>query len=307
MDFGEYLDELSDSSSKLQVSKLQRLSRLNETQANELDSRWSGIEVRRRRRIVHELADLAEDNVDLNFDEVFLRGLRDEDRDVRLESMGGLWENDSPQLIDKLLTIIASDSDPAVRSEAALALGRFVVQAVEGRLRNRHFERIEAGLKRAIESADEVEEVRSRALEAIGAHDSTWVRQAVSEAYESGTQRLKVSAVHAMGRSCQPRWLPLVTREATSDEAELRYEAAVAIGLIGEDHAIPALLPLLEDEDEQVRDAALASLGEIGGPEAREALLKLLDSSSKATRDAAAAALSEIDFEQDPLGFRFRN
>jgi len=307
MDFSEYLDELTTSSSRLQASRLQRLSRLNAAQANELDNRWAGIDVRRRRRIVHELADLSEDNVDLNFDAVFLRGLQDEDRDVRLESIGGLWENDSPQLIDKLLTLLDSDDDPAVRAEAALALGRYVVLAEEGRLRDHHFGRIEAGLRRTIDSADEIEEVRARALESIGAHDSTWIRQAISAAYESGAHRLKVSAVNAMGRSAEPRWLPLVTKEAASDEAELRYEAAVAVGLIAEVSAIPALLPLLEDEDEQVRDAAVAALGEIGGPEAREALLKLLDSPSKATRDAAAAAISEIDFEEDPLGLRFRH
>lgn len=306
MNFEEYLDELSNSAARLKIKDLERLSYLSEENAAALDARWEGIDARRRLQIVRELADLAEDNVELDFSGVFLRGLRDADPQVRLQSVRGLWENESPELIDRLVALLHGDEDPGVRAEAALALGRFVVLAEHGRLRSRHFQRVEAGLKAAIDNADEVAEVRGRALESIGAHDSPWVRQAVSEAYESGALRLKVSAIHAMGRSCEPRWLPLLTKELASEEAELRYEAAVAVGMVGEASSVPSLLPLLEDEDDQVREAALAALGEIGGPEAREALLKMLDSSSPATREAAAAALSEIDFEEDPLGFRFR-
>jgi HEAT repeat protein len=193
-----------------------------------------------------------------------------------------------------------------VRSEAALALGRFVLIFETGRLREQHFESVEAALRKAIDDAGEEQEVRARAIEAGGAHDAAWVRQAVREAYESGEHRLKVSAVHAMGRSCEGRWMPLLTRELNSEDAELRYEAAVALGSLGDEAVVPHLVRLLTDEDEEVREAAVAALGDIGGTAARDALLGLLDSSSDASRAAAAAALAEIDFEEDPLGFRFR-
>ena len=74
MDFGEYLDELADGSKKLTVASLQRLSQLNHEQRAELNRRWPEIDVRRRRRLVQELIDLSEDNVDLNFDAVFSAG-----------------------------------------------------------------------------------------------------------------------------------------------------------------------------------------------------------------------------------------
>jgi HEAT repeat protein len=307
MDFNDYLDQLADGSQELRATNLQRLSKLNADQARILDDRWGTIDVRRRRRILGDLIELSEDNVDLDFDLVFLRALRDDDADARLESIRGLWENDSPELLDRLAVILADDPNAAVRAEAALALGRFVLQSELGRLRERHFEKAAAALRGAIENRDEEPEVRARALEAIGAHDEPWVRQAITEAYESDDHRMKVSAVHAMGRSGEPRWLPLLTREMTSDEAELRYEAAVAAGSLGDEDAVPHLVPLLEDDDSQVREAATAALGEIGGQRAKDALMHMLDSSSKATRDAAAAALAEIDFEEDPLGFRFRS
>jgi HEAT repeat protein len=306
MDFGEYLDELADGSKKLTVASLQRLSQLDREQRAELSQRWPEIDVRRRRRLVQELIDLSEDNVDLNFDAVFLRGLDDDDGDVRLESLRGLWEHESTGLIGSLIELLEADEDPAVRAEAALALGRYVVMFELRSLRENHFERVESALRRTIERANEIEEVRARAIEAIGPREVAWVRQAIREAYESDEHRLKVSAVHAMGRSGSNRWLPLLIRELASDEAELRYEAALAAGAIGDESVVPQILSLLVDEDDDVREAASAALGEIGGPEARKALLEMMDSESTVAREAAAAALAGIEFEEDPLGFKFR-
>jgi HEAT repeat protein len=306
MDFEDYLDELSDPRKRLKASGLARLSALDQSRASSLRSRWPAIDARRRRKIVEQLAELAEDNVEMDFSSVFLQGLEDDHPVIRLACLRGLWEFESPQLIDKTVGLLAEDGDAAVRAEAALSLGRFVLLSEYGRLRPRYFQRVEAALKTAVEDIDEIEEVRARALEAIGAHNAAWVRQAVGDAYESGNLRLKVGAVHAMGRSCEPRWLPLLTKELGSEEPELRYEAAVACGSLGDEAAVKPLARLLLDEDEEVRDAAAAALGEIGGPEAKQALLLMLESSSSATRDAAAAALAEIDFEEDPLGFRHR-
>jgi HEAT repeat protein len=306
MEIGQYLDELADGSKKLRVAGLQRLSKLDGEDRKAFDHRWPGIDVRRRRRLVQELIDLAEDDAELDFDAVFIRGLDDDDNEVRLESVRGLWEHESPGLIGSLVELLEADDDPAVRAEAALALGRFILMYEIGRLREPHFQRAEAGLRHAIENPDETEEVLARVIEAIGPRDVPWVRQAVREAYESGEHRLKVSAVHAMGRSVENRWLPLITRELASDEAELRYEAAVAAGQIADESIISQLLPLLTDEDTDVREAATHALGEIGGAEARRALMNMLDSESDAAREAAAAALADIEFEEDPLGFKFR-
>lgn len=306
MQIAEYLDELADGSKKLRVSGLQRLSKVDGEDRKEFDKRWPGIDVRRRRRLVQEIIDLAEDDAELDFDAVFIRGLDDDDAEVRLESVRGLWEHESPGLIGSLVELLEDDEDPAVRAEAALALGRFVLMYEIGRLREPHYQRAEAGLRQAIENANETEEVHARAIEAIGPRDVPWVRQAVREAYESAEHRLKVSAVHAMGRSCENRWLPLLSRELSSDEAELRYEAATAAGQIGDESIIPQLLPLLTDEDTDVREAAAQALGEIGGTQAKHALMEMMDSESNAAREAAAAALAQIEFEEDPLGFKLR-
>lgn len=306
MDFEEYLEELGDGSVQLRVSGLKRLSELREPQVEQFVQVWPRIDVRRRRRVVQELVDLAEDNVELNFDAVFFQGLADEDADVRRESVKGLWEHEATDLIPLLLRIIENDESPGVRAEAALALGRFALLFELGRLRERHFREVEVGLRRALEDHTENEEVRARALEGIGPYDGPWVRQAIREAYESDRRRLKVSAVYAMGRSCEPRWLPLLLRELVSEEAELRYEAAQACGFLGDQSAVPYLVPLLSDPDDEVKQASIAALGEIGGLAAKGALLELVKDPSQLLREAAVAALAELDFEEDPLSFRHR-
>jgi HEAT repeat protein len=202
--------------------------------------------------------------------------------------------------------MLADDGDAAVRAEAALTLGRFVDRHEEGLLRDRHFERVEEGLRGAIERVEEEQEVRARALEAISAHNEQWVRDAIREAYESAQHRLKIAAVHAMGRSCDDGWLPLLVRELSSDDAEVRYEAAVAAGSLADERAIPHVIKLVLDPDEEVKQAAISALGEIGGLQAREALLLLVESESQASREAAAEALALLDFEEDPLAFRSR-
>ncbi len=306
MNFEEYLQQLSDPSVRLKVAGLVRLSEMTAEQARDFAGVWPELDVRRRRRIVRELVELGEDNVELNFDAVFLAGLNDKDPDVRLESVQGLWEYEGPNLIGPLIRMLEGDEEAAVRAEAALALGRFVLLAEYGKLRERHFREVEGGLRRVLEDTAEIEEVRGRALEAIGAHNSPWVRQAISAAYESGVRRLKVSAVHAMGRSCQTRWLPLLLRELSHEDAEVRYEAALACGSLGDEKAVSHLAPLLADPDQEVREAAIAALGEIGGRESRSLLLGLSQDPSPSVRDAAREALAEIDFGEDPLSFRYR-
>ncbi len=307
MNFEDYLETLVDSSHKLKIAQLQSLSGLSAERAEPFAARWADINVRRRRHILQELIDLAEDTVELDFDAVFRHALKDDDSEARLTAVRGLWEYESPDLIDDLIALAETEDDPAVRAEASLALGRFVLLFETGRLRKRHFERAAATLRRVVENAGEIEEVRARAIESVGPHDADWVRQAVTQAYESGSHRLKVSAVHAMGRSAEPRWLALLKRELASDEAELRYEAAVASGSLADEAAVPSLVSLVADPDDEVRAAAIAALGEIGGEAARRALDDLVDEPSGAARDAAVAALAEIDADDDPLAFKLGN
>ncbi len=300
------IEELADPARPLAVSKLVGLSRMSAEEASRFMNVWQELDERRRQRLIQELVDLTEDNVDLNFDTVFFVALADTDQDVRRAAVLGLWEHEGRDLIDPLIGLLDTDPEAAVRAEAALALGRYVLQAQFDALRATDVERIEGALRRTITDPTEIAEVRARALESLGARSADWVRDLIQDAYESADRRLRISAVHAMGRSCDSAWLSALFAELESDDAEMRYEACVAAGAIGDPEATPYLAPLLRDEDPEAQEAAIAALGQVGGVGAKEALQELLAEGDDRVRDAALAALAEVDFADDPLAFKLQ-
>jgi HEAT repeat protein len=303
MTFQEYLAELKDEGRPLRTARLVQLSHLAGEEKRAFLDAWPQIQAERRRRVVRRLGELAEDNVELNFDAIFLACLSDADPQVRAIAIRGLWEYEQHDLIKPLIGLLQSDDSALVREEAALALGRFVLQCEFGSLPDRYFRQVEQALRRAIDDDGQKLEVRGRALEAIGACSLPWVREAIVKAYRSNNHRLRASGIHAMGRNCDPSWLPILFQELKSDDPEMRYEAALACGSLAEEAAIPHLAPLLEDEDVEVREVTIAALGEIGGPQARAVLLRYLEDPSRSMREAVKEALSLVDFAEDPLSF----
>lgn len=304
--FEDYLRELADPAREPAVSKLTNLCAMRAGQASLFMSAWRELALALRQRLLQELIDLVEDSVELDFDAVFFIALADRDAGVRLSAIRGLWEYEERDLIDALLGLLRADPDAAVRAEAALALGRYVLQAEFETLAPSDGERVEQALAGVVRDPAQVAEVRGRALESLGARSAGWVRELIAESYGSTERRLRLSAAHAMGRSCDAAWLPELTTELSSDDAEMRFEAATALGAIGDDGAISHLAALLDDEDVEVQEAAIGALGQIGGERAKDALRGLLNGSDERVRESALAALAEIDFAQDPLGYTIR-
>jgi HEAT repeat protein len=302
--FEDYLEELKDPSRPLLASRLSELSSLSADEAGVFARAWPDVGVARRRQIVRRLLDLAEDNVEMNFDRVFMAALKDDDENVRVLSVQGLWEHEDRDLIAPLVEMLRTDPSPAVRGETAMALGSFVLRAEFQRLNAMDSRRIEEALRAASDDPTETPKVRGRALEAVAALSAPWVRDSIESAYQSGNWSLRVSAVHAMGRNCDARWWSALTAELASDAPEMRFEAATACGSCCNDSAVPHLKPLLEDEDAEVQEAAIAALGEIGGDEARRALKEMNHHPEPRVREAVVAALEEMDLIEDPLGFR---
>ena len=306
MEFVSYLDGLKDPDTQLSVTGLQQLDALEPEQAEAFRSAWPEIVLERRRQVIHQLLELTEDSIDLNFDAVFFAAMEDGDAAVRRDAVRGLWEYEESDLIPSLLRLLERDEETEVRAEAALALGRFVLLSTLGNLREHHYQKVEQGLRWTIENELEVEEVRARALEAVGASCRPWVSEAIEEAYGGEVVRLKISALHAMGRSCEPRWLPVLIEELANGDPEARYEAATALGSLANRKAVDHLAPVLDDSDPAVQEAAIMALGQIGGSEAKALLRPLLGDSSPSVQEALADALAEADFAIDPLSAEYR-
>jgi HEAT repeat protein len=295
--------DLSDPSNRLSATQLTNLSALDEDDVHTLTEAWPEIEAGRRLNIITELTELAQDNVDLNFDSVYKIALRDEEALVRSAAIQGLYEYEKPDLISVLADVLLTDPDESVRREAAIALGRYALAAELDQLRPSDKEAIRAALMESAEDLEEDEKVRARAIEALGALSGEETDNLIESIYQEDSLWLKVGAVDAMGRTCNPDWLPLILRESENRAPEMRHAAAFAAGEIGDEEAVPQLKRMaVEDPDREVQLAAIHAMGAIGGPRARVALKSVLYEGDDELQGAIEEAMEEIAFNEDPLG-----
>jgi HEAT repeat protein len=304
MSIDTILAGLRDPAKPVSATELTGLSGLSDDERRAFGQSWPSLPVERRRQVVGELSSLTEDNVELDFDAIFLDTLTDEDAEVRVASVRGLWEYSGRDAIPGLLSLLGDDPNAAVRSEAALALGRYVLAGEFDEARPRDVEEVTDALRRTAADPTEPPEVRGRAVESLGASSRPWARDVIHNAYDSGDPRLVTSAIHAMGRSADNYWIATLIDELQSDDAEIRYEAATACGMIEDEEAVPYLIDLLADDDAEVREQAIVALGAIGGDDAIEALREQATSEDERMREAALQSLDEAEFGDDPLGFR---
>lgn len=281
------------------------LSGLNAGELALFRGEWRKLDTARRRRIINRLVELAEDNVEYNFDAIFRNGLRDPDEEVRCRSIEGLWENEEASLIDPLVELLEQDESDRVQSTAAIALGKFALLAELDRLRPDSVDKVREALLGAIEDRSRSVEVIRRVLEAAAPLNLPEVKDSISDAFNSPEPGMKISAIYAMGKSCDSSWLPVLISELDNDDPEIRFEAAGACGELENEAAVPRLVKLVDsDDDIDVRMAAIQSLGRIGGPAAGECITTYLGSENDALREAAEAAIQTISASDDPLSFR---
>jgi HEAT repeat protein len=285
--------------------KLAEFSNLDQEELQSFKKVFSTLPENIRLSIIKKLVELAEDNVELNFDGIFKHGLNDTNPDIRNQSIEGLWENEETVLINPLLKLLSTDSSDRVRATAATALGRYILLAEQGKLRVSQLDKIRDTLLITIKDLSITEEIRRRALEAISPLCIPEVQMEITTAYQSQNPRLIVSALFAMGRNCDPSWMPILLDELGNTEPEIRFEAATALGEIGDELAVTPLIKIGGDPDTEVRMAVIQSLGKIGGTKAKEYLQNLISSRDTAIRDYARQSLNELKANEDPFSPQF--
>jgi len=271
------LAQLADTSSRLPVGELHLLSDMPPAAAAAFEDAWPGIDLYRRREIMRRLAEKCQTDFSVDFGPVALMGLRDEDEQVRLAALDTFWDAEAPELIPPLVGLLNHDAAVAVQASAALVLGQFVMMGELGELPAAAFEALTDDLLAVVNDGERALLVRCRALEALAAASRDEIPELIRDAYGSGEETLKISAVAAMGRTADPCWEPIVLAELTSVNPSMRYQATRAAGMIALEAALPGLVELLDDPDPEVVTASIWALGEIGGDEARRALELLLD------------------------------
>jgi HEAT repeat protein len=290
------LDHISDEHTSLSPSKLHMLSALGREETELLADRWRLIGVARRRQIIRTMVEIAEADFAVDFNGFFRLGLQDEDEEVRTHAIDGLWEDESPTLVDSLLRMLSTDPSIVVRAAAATGLGRFVLLAELEELDEELGCRIVKALREVIEDPHEALEVRRRAVEAISSSGEEGIKEIIQEAYRHPAERMRISATFSMGRSADPDWGPTIITELDSPNPEMRFEAARACGELELKEAVPGLIRLIAGLDREVQQSAIYAMGQIGGREARRALQLCCESDDEVIAAAANEALSELEF-----------
>ena len=305
MTTANFVRQLATEDEPLKYSRLLQLSGLTADETAEFKMAWPSVPQRLKREVLAKLVELSEDNLELDFTSVFMACLDDADADVREAATQGLWECEDRVIIRPLIGLLADDPSATVRAAAAASLGRFAAMAHDGKLLTSDAERIRSALMDVIEMTDEELEVRRRAIEALATLEVPEIEVIIRGAYDSGVMELKQTALYAMGRTSNTKWLPTVLSEMDHKDGAVRFEAATAAGQLGEESSVPHLIRLIQDEDPEVQLAAVGALGAIGGTLAKAALQRCLRIGDEALEEAARAALSELEFDDDPLGIRF--
>lgn len=286
------------------------LSDLTDAEIKKLQPAWSALSAEYRRKVMRELAEASETDFELDYAAVGRMGLQDEDAQVRAAAVEALWIDESPELMARLIELAQWDEANEVRAAALVALGRFVLLGEYGELPEDQVTKLHEIIINLWTDEQEDLNVRRRALEAIANSSHEIVPDAIEEAYHSSERLMKISAVFAMGRSCDERWNDRILREMSGLDAELRYEAARAAGEIGITEAVPLLGRLAMGNDRETQEVAIWSLGEIGGRDALRILSALADDAKKAEDDDLIEAVNEaissasligedLDFDDD--------
>jgi HEAT repeat protein len=240
---------------------------------------WAAIPTVRRQELTEAMLEESADRFDLDYDPIAFWVLDDPDAGVRSRAIRLLaFTNESRIFMTRLKQIAQQDSDVQVRAEAASALGAFI-------LLGEYEELAEGDLVDLVDFltsvwADESEDVqvRRRALESLGNSSAAGINDLIADAYDSGDNRLRVSAVFAMGRTCdKDTWAETIRRELTSTDDEVRFEAVRAAGELELYKTVPTLHTMALNDLPEIRKAAILALGEIGNQQAQRYLMEIAE------------------------------
>lgn len=285
--------EEDDKESRPSVTVIYGLSGLMRDDLSQLNTVWVALPAVYRRRVMRQLVESSETNIELDYRTIGLFSLEDSDPHVRESAIELLWEDNSLELMSRLVDLARNDAVVEVRAAAMTALGRFVLAGELGDLPEVETQPARDVAIHILGLEQEDNSVRRRALEAIANSSHDIVPKAIQAAYESSDQRMRVSAVFAMGRSCDEMWEYAVLEAIESDDPEMRYEAAKASGELELVEAVPHLGRLALEDDREIQTVSIWSLGEIGGKETMRILELLAEKADEDDDDDLLQAVED--------------
>ena len=294
-DISKIITALSDEENPVRYQLLRNLSELNAAEMVQFQDAWPRFSTERRHELLRAMVALAEEHIEYNYNIIFAWTMDDADPRNRVLAIEGLWEDRNPGHLGRLQEMLIHDEDVDVRAAAALALGRFVHWGEMDEIPARYGEQAVEALWDVYHDPREHVHVRRRALEGIAASSHEAAPRLIENAHYDDDLQMRVSALYAMGRTADVRWIPYLLPELGSEAPELRMEAARALGELEAKAAIDPMIRMLDvEKDAEVRFAILEALGQIGGDKAKQALQIAADSEDEAEAEIADLALENL-------------
>jgi protein-S-isoprenylcysteine O-methyltransferase Ste14 len=181
--------------------------------------------------------------------------------------------------VDPLIGLL-EDPEPAMRQEAARALGRIAPDQAVGPL-----------LRRVSEDNQSVCFWAISALGAIGSEEAVAPLIDVLQSRAKSTSR---AAAVALGRIGSPAAVPALVGFLDASSWWDRTAAVDALGAIGSEAALETLIEQFEGEDVHVRRAIIVALLKIGSERALDTIEKGLQDEDREVRLYAAEALKKV-------------
>ncbi|RMG87776.1 MAG: HEAT repeat domain-containing protein [Chloroflexi bacterium] len=263
------LEGIKGTAKTISAAILYGLSGISRSDIPRIEAAWRALDAEQRNGIIQYMNTASEADFEMDYRAFGLFALTDPEPSVRIAAIELLWEETSPEYIDHLMHLAQFDEEHSVRAEAIKALGSIIYQGELDEIPQETTRPIQELVFNLHTNLDEDLLVRRRALESLAncSHDA--VPDLIREAYHSSEAEMRISAIFAMGRTCDDEaWEEPILRELDSNDDEMRYEAARAAGELGLNAAIPALGRLVLEPDRDLQEIAIWALGEIGGNEA---------------------------------------
>lgn len=304
----KFIESLLDNATEERDIVMNRFSDLGEGDLAALKENWPQVNPVRRKRIMYDLKEIADNDLLVCFDDIALIGLEDSEPDVRVNAIALLWEYEDKTLIPTLIHMMQEDPAKAVRAAAATGLGKFIYLGEIEEIPTEAYSQTETALLAAINGTDD-KEVRQHALEAISFSCHKAAQDEIRKAFASTDSTWVASAMFAMGRSADKRWADRIIENLDHPEVDVQLAAVIAAGELELDDAREPLLLLLEKSshlDENLQRSITWSLSQIGGENVRAALEYLLEMSEEEDEDSETiefieAALENLEFNEGLL------
>ena len=291
---------LVDDSQAIVIPSLYHLSDMPAEPFARLAKQWPTIDEIRRAQIARHMADISEENYQVDYATFTPLFLQDSHEAVRLALFDILWDNTTVSLISPIIKVMEEDPSSVVRAAAAANLGHYVLMMEWGQMPRTGEEKITTALLKQLRDDYNSLNIKRAALESIASIGTEEIHQFIKDAYTDKDTQLKLSAVFAMGRTADPRWINTIMQELDNSDPSMRVEAARAAGMIASSDPVEQLAEIAKyDDDIEVRIATVHALGQIGTTLANETLQELADEGDELESDdlaeAVSVALEEID------------